>query len=78
LVESVWGQGRPGGCAHYADDVEYVDYGVGQSFPGREAVEAFWQSFFDVVDVDAFTTDTTPSPPPTQPSPSNGRCTSSW
>src|SRR5260370_14292060 len=45
-------------CAHYADDVDYADYGVGQSFPGREAVEGFWQSFFDVIDVDAFPSDT--------------------
>jgi steroid delta-isomerase-like uncharacterized protein len=45
-------------CAHYAADVDYVDYGVEQSFPGQEAVEAFWQSFFDVIDVDAFSADT--------------------
>jgi steroid delta-isomerase-like uncharacterized protein len=44
-------------CAHYADNVDYADHGVGQSFPGREAVEAFWQSFFDVIDVDAFRAD---------------------
>src|SRR5438132_6043052 len=44
-------------CAHYSDDVDYADHGVGQSFPGREAVEAFWQSFFDVIDVDAFRAD---------------------
>jgi steroid delta-isomerase-like uncharacterized protein len=45
-------------CAHYAENVDYVDHGVGQSFPGREAVEAFWQSFFDVIDVDGFHADT--------------------
>lgn len=44
-------------CAHYSEDVDYADHGVGQSFPGRDAVEAFWQSFFDVIDVDAFRAD---------------------
>ena len=37
-------------CAHYAEDVDYADHGVGQSFPGREAVEAF------SADTHAFTT----------------------
>jgi steroid delta-isomerase-like uncharacterized protein len=61
VAEGWWnsfvGKDVRGACAHYADDVDYVDHGVGQSFPGREAVEDFWQSFFDVIDVDAFTAD---------------------
>jgi steroid delta-isomerase-like uncharacterized protein len=61
VAEGWWnsfvGKDVRGACAHYADDVDYVDHGVGQSFPGREAVEGFWQSFFDVIDVDAFTAD---------------------